>query len=75
MNDKTVELSPELTDQELLAATFTKLGIPFTTDKPELIGPGIPHAIEIDEGQGYNGFVANFYFDSAGKCTGHGCWE
>lgn len=72
----------ELTDLQDLKNTFTRLGIPFKeeVDDGHLYKEGMYHirkvvvSITIEEGIGYSGSNAIFYFLPDGTFLSHGVW-
>lgn len=61
-----------MNDLEKLKSTFTDIGIEFVTEDVKHEAYNV--RIVINEGIGYSGFLADFYFLD-GKFVNHGVWE
>lgn len=74
-----------MTDLDKFKELFSSVGLKFTEAESTISKTGIKRfgvnldeftkRLSIDEGIGYSGFGADFYFDKSGKFVGHGCWE
>lgn len=61
-----------MSDLEQMKAMFTQAGVKFTELSDH---PMYAHTIQIDNGEGYTGFYAEFHFDEEGAFAFHGVWE